>query len=123
MEEPVRGLVGEGVCRDVEFRIPLSASILSERRSLAPYGMKGGKEGLRGRNSWVSKATGMTSSIGGKASVDVEPGDRVIIETPGGGGYGEPRGGQNFDLSQTRSSSFVPIASGSVAEDRALAEQ
>ncbi|KAJ5106286.1 hypothetical protein N7456_002961 [Penicillium angulare] len=114
---------GEGVVRDVEFRIAMSASILSERRSLAPYGMDGGEEASRGRNTWISSA--MTSSIGGKGSVNVEPGDRVVIETPGGGGYGkkEDKDQNTEDMSQTRSSSFVPVANGSVAEDRALGEQ
>ena len=122
---------GEGVIRDVEFRLAMSASILSERRSLAPYGMEGGEDGQRGLNSWISKRTGLKSSIGGKNSVHVEPGDRVVIETPGGGGYGRVddhhdarrvEGGEDCDISR-KSSSFVPVASGSVAGDRALAEQ
>lgn len=80
---------GEGISRQVDFRVAMSASILSERRSLAPYGMDGGDEGQRGRNLWLSKETGMISSVGGNGSVSVRPRDRMIIETPGGGGYGQ----------------------------------
>ncbi|KAJ5088989.1 hypothetical protein N7532_007673 [Penicillium argentinense] len=57
---------GEGVIRDVEFRLSMSASILSERRSLAPYGLEGGAGGQRGRNSWVSRRSGLKSSVGGR---------------------------------------------------------
>ncbi|KAJ5597125.1 hypothetical protein N7450_003583 [Penicillium hetheringtonii] len=119
---------GEGVIRDVEFRLAMSASILSERRSLAPYGMEGGQDGQRGLNSWICKHTGLKSSIGGKNSVHVEPGDRVVIETPGGGGYGkvdddlDAEKVEDHDISQ-KPSSFIPVASGSVAGDRTLAEQ
>lgn len=117
---------GDGVIRDVEFRVPMSASILSERRSFAPYGMEGGSDGQRGRNVWVGKRSGLNISIGGKNSVNVEPGDRMVIETPGGGGYGEKKAdvGQQPDLDTSKSKpSFVPVANGSVAESTALAEQ
>ncbi|KAF2008608.1 hydantoinase [Aaosphaeria arxii CBS 175.79] len=78
---------GDGLVRDVEFRIPMSAAMLSERRSFAPYGMEGGGEGRRGANTWV-RTDGTQISIGGKNSVFVQPGERLVIETPGGGGYG-----------------------------------
>lgn len=113
---------GNGVIRDVEFRIPMSASILSERRSFAPYGLMGGDDGKRGRNTWVTKA-GREISIGGKNSVNVDIGDRLVIETPGGGGYGVPD--QEMKLAYTKSATktFVPIAAGSVLASTALAEQ
>ncbi|KAL1599458.1 hypothetical protein SLS60_007261 [Paraconiothyrium brasiliense] len=79
---------GDGVIRDVEFRMAMSASMLSERRSIGPYGMNNGQEGRRGVNTWV-KTNGVRISIGGKNSVQVQPGDRLVIETPGGGGYGQ----------------------------------
>ncbi|KAF1845295.1 putative 5-oxoprolinase [Cucurbitaria berberidis CBS 394.84] len=78
---------GDGLVRDVQFRMPMSAAMLSERRAFAPYGMKGGEEGKRGSNTWV-KTDGTLISIGGKNSISVQPGDRLVIETPGGGGYG-----------------------------------
>jgi 5-oxoprolinase (ATP-hydrolysing) len=114
---------GDGVVRDVELRLPMSVSILSERRSFAPYGMAGGEDAMRGKNTWITKS-GRHISVGGKSSVRVEPGDRFVIETPGGGGYGTPgqTGGSGVDESKIMPS-FVPLASGSVAATRRLAEQ
>ncbi|PRT55928.1 5-oxoprolinase [Wickerhamiella sorbophila] len=77
---------GDGVVRDIEFRHPVQVSILSERRELAPYGLNGGNPGLRGRNLWVHD--GKETDLGGKNTVQMRPGDRIIIRTPGGGGAG-----------------------------------
>lgn len=112
---------GEGVIRDVEFRLPMSVSILSERRSFAPYGMEGGNDGGRGRNIWVS-SSGRQISIGGKNTVQVEKADRIVIETPGGGGYGTIAGGVESDRAQEKPS-FTPVAGGSIQEAKALGEQ
>ncbi|KAG7813787.1 hypothetical protein KL921_000061 [Ogataea angusta] len=86
---------GDGVVRDVEFRVPVTASILSERRVIAPHGISGGKDGARGVNLWIKKTKdteGQESeriiNIGGRSSVQVAAGDRIQILTPGGGGYG-----------------------------------
>lgn len=78
---------GDGVVRDLEFSVPLKVSILSERRARAPYGMAGGEDGERGENLWM-RQDGSVVSIGGKNIVNVEKGDRVVICTPGGGGWG-----------------------------------
>jgi 5-oxoprolinase (ATP-hydrolysing) len=114
---------GDGVIRDVEFRIPMTASILSERRSFAPYGMKGGNPGMRGLNQWI-KGNGRTINLGGKNSVAVSAGDRVVINTPGGGGYG--RGGEKKEASEgvlsRAKSAFTPIANGTVEIIRSLGE-
>ncbi len=80
---------GDGVIRDIEFLRPMSAAILSERRVFEPYGLKGGEPGQRGRNLLIRK-DGRTISLGGKNEVLVAPGDRIRLETPGGGGYGAP---------------------------------
>lgn len=77
---------GEGVIREIEFTRPLQVSILSERRSFAPYGMAGGEDGARGLNLLIRKEH--VISLGGKNSVLVNAGDRIQIHTPGGGGYG-----------------------------------
>lgn len=115
---------GEGVVRDVSFRVPMSASILSERRSFAPYGMQGGGEGARGRNTWVQHKDGRRINIGGKNTVCVDAGDRLVIETPGGGGYGAYQGAaRDVDASAESMPSFVPVAGGSVGAMRDLAEQ
>lgn len=112
---------GEGVIRDVGFRVPMSASILSERRSFAPYGMLGGSEGGRGRNTWVQK-DGRRINIGGKNSILVEAGDRLVVETPGGGGYGANEEVEKDEQPQNLNS-FVPVAGGSIGATKALAEQ
>lgn len=81
---------GDGVIRDLEFRHPVQVSILSERRSRAPYGLLGGECGSMGKNLWYQASSGTTISIGGKNTVGIEAGDHIVIYTPGGGGYGIP---------------------------------
>jgi 5-oxoprolinase (ATP-hydrolysing) len=80
---------GNGVVREIEFLKPMTAAIVSERRVFAPYGLEGGQPGLRGRNLLVRKS-GQVIYLGGRNEVPVQPGDRVRLETPGGGGYGTP---------------------------------
>uniref|UniRef100_A0A8H7K2F4 5-oxoprolinase n=1 Tax=Bionectria ochroleuca TaxID=29856 RepID=A0A8H7K2F4_BIOOC len=85
---------GDGCVRDVEFRIPLQVSMLSERRVVRPYGMAGGEPGAAGKNIYIRKeADGVVRriNIGGKMELNVTPGERVIINTPGGGGWGSPQ--------------------------------
>ncbi|RMZ02883.1 hypothetical protein D0860_07040 [Hortaea werneckii] len=82
---------GDGVVREPEFRMPLSVSMLSERRVFRPYGLDGGESGQAGLNLYVKKeADGKERviNIGGKMELDVQPGERILIHTPGGGGWG-----------------------------------
>lgn len=107
---------GDGVVRDIEFRVPLQVSILSERRVYQPYGLNGGEGGACGLNLWVrnvekttwedsleelhGKNTGASRrkpvyeerriNMGGKNSAPMKAGDRIIVCTPGGGGWGSP---------------------------------
>jgi 5-oxoprolinase (ATP-hydrolysing) len=74
--------------REVEFLEPLNAAILSERRVHQPYGLNGGESGKSGRNIFFRK-DGKTLFLGGKNEIRAEAGDRIRIETPGGGGYGK----------------------------------
>lgn len=77
---------GDGVVREVEARVPLRFSILSERRVYSPYGLEGGGDGSVGKNYWIRRdEEGREEwiSLGGKAVVDVGPGERVMICTPG----------------------------------------
>ena len=78
---------GDGVVRRVMFREPMTASLLSNRRRVAPFGIDGGASGAPGRG-WVERADGTIVPIGATAEVQVDDGDVFVIETPGGGGYG-----------------------------------
>jgi 5-oxoprolinase (ATP-hydrolysing) len=80
---------GDGIIREIEFRKPVTVSILSERRVHAPRGLAGGQDGARGQNL-LYKVDGRRVYLGGKNSIHVEPGERIQILTPGGGGWGTP---------------------------------
>lgn len=79
---------GNGLVREVEFLEPLNTAILSERRVQQPYGLNGGEPGRCGRNLFI-RNDGSMLHLGGKNEISAEPGDRIRIETPGGGGYGK----------------------------------
>ncbi len=79
---------GAGIIRELEFLRPMTLSILSQRRGpYPPAGLAGGEPGQVGRNTLMT-ADGKVSDLGSAAQVAVETGDRVVIETPGGGGFG-----------------------------------
>jgi N-methylhydantoinase B len=78
---------GDGVVRELRVLEPCRLSLLTQRRALAPRGTRGGGDGLPGRNLLNGE------ELPAFASIDLEPGDVLRIETPGGGGWGEPRGG------------------------------
>ncbi|MEO1095321.1 MAG: hydantoinase B/oxoprolinase family protein [Cyanobacteria bacterium J06638_28] len=82
---------GHGIRRSLQFREPMTASILASHRVVSPFGLAGGKPGALGRNRLL-RADGSAISLEGQAQVEVQPGDCLIIETPGGGGYGEASG-------------------------------
>jgi 5-oxoprolinase (ATP-hydrolysing) len=91
---------GEGVEREIEFLRPLDVGILSERRAVAPFGILGGEPGAKGVNLLIRKGKeeggeagegqggASTVSLGGRAAVRVGAGDRLLLLTPGAGGYG-----------------------------------
>ena len=79
---------GDGLVREVEFLEPLNAAILSERRVHQPYGLNSGEPGKSGLNLFFRK-DGTILFLGGKNEIHAETGDRIRIETPGGGGYGK----------------------------------
>ena len=78
---------GDGVVRQVRFLEPMTMAILSNRRRIAPFGVAGGGDGALGRTE-VIRADGSVQTLGFAEAVSVAPGDRVILSTPGGGGYG-----------------------------------
>jgi 5-oxoprolinase (ATP-hydrolysing) len=79
---------GNGGVRRVRFLEPMTAAILSNNRRHAPFGMAGGAPGAVGKNS-VERADGSVDELGHIGKTAMAPGDIFVIETPGGGGYGE----------------------------------
>lgn len=82
---------GDGVVRELEFLRPQQVSLLGERRALAPFGLHGGGAGASGRNTWIRGSQELP--LPAKVHLELAPGDRLRIETPGGGGY-EPTPGE-----------------------------
>ncbi|GAA2276009.1 hydantoinase B/oxoprolinase family protein [Streptomyces hawaiiensis] len=80
---------GDGAVRRIRFLEPMTVSTLSQHRRVAPYGMAGGEPGALGANR-VEHADGTVTELGGSDSADLVSGDVLVIETPGGGGYGRP---------------------------------
>jgi len=75
---------GDGLIRELEFLEPMRVSVLSERRRVPPYGMRGGDPGAPGMNLLNGK------KLAHRVTVKVSPGDVLRVETPGGGGWGDP---------------------------------
>lgn len=86
---PGRWSGGDGAVRRVRFLEPMTVSTLSQHRRVPPYGMAGGAPGALGANR-VERADGTVTELGGSHTTDVGPGDVLVVETPGGGGYGPP---------------------------------
>lgn len=80
---------GDGAVRRIRFHEPMTVSTLSQHRRVPPYGMAGGEPGALGANR-VEHADGTVTELAGRDSADVGPDDVLVIETPGGGGYGPP---------------------------------
>jgi N-methylhydantoinase B len=78
---------GDGVVREIELLTGSRVTILSDRRKTRPYGLDGGEPGAAGRTVLITSTGEVT--LAGKDSRNAEPGDRIRIETPGGGGYGK----------------------------------
>lgn len=80
---------GDGIVRELELLTDAQVTLLSDRRKTRPYGLHGGEAGLAGRAVLIS-ADG-AHEIGSKQSVHARAGDRIRVETPGGGGYGKAK--------------------------------
>ena len=78
---------GDGVIRQIRFRERMSVAILANNRTVAPFGLEGGHPGKPGR-TYVRRADGSVEDLGSCGQTEVAPGDCVVVETPGGGGYG-----------------------------------
>lgn len=79
---------GDGAIRRIRFLEPMTAAILSGHRRIPPYGLEGGQPGQAGRNA-VERVDWRVEELSGTAQVAMRPGDVFVIETPGGGGYGD----------------------------------
>jgi N-methylhydantoinase B len=79
---------GDGTIREIETLASARMALLSDRRKRAPYGLQGGKDGERGR-AFIIRRDGKREPLTSKDSRQLEPGDRVRIETPSGGGFGK----------------------------------
>jgi N-methylhydantoinase B len=77
---------GNGVVREYRFEGPATLTLMTERRRSRPYGLEGGEQGRPGRNLLIQGDE--VTELAGKWSGDVEAGDRLRIETPGGGAFG-----------------------------------
>src|SRR5882672_4587502 len=82
---------GDGIVREIEVLADAQVTLLADRRSRGPYGLSGGSAGAPGRTIIVRK-DGSEEEIPGKTSVRLRSGDRVRVESPGGGGWGKPDG-------------------------------
>ena len=74
--------------REYAFEAPAEVTVMTERRVHAPYGLAGGEPGEPGQN-WHVDVEGKETKLPGKRTLKVAPGERLRIETPGGGGWGE----------------------------------
>ena len=95
---------GDGIRRVVEFTRPLTVSLLTSRRESQPFGLSGGESGAAGENlllpnrepdadtqdASVQKVSNNAERLTSQCEVQVESGDRLILHTPGGGGFGKP---------------------------------
>ena len=79
---------GNGIIRRLRFEEEMTAGVVSGHRRVAPFGVDGGEPGKCGRN-YVERADGTVTELGGTDGVEMSPGDVFVIETPGGGGFGE----------------------------------
>jgi 5-oxoprolinase (ATP-hydrolysing) len=82
---------GDGAVRRIRFLEPMTAVIVSSRRTVAPFGLDGGADGAPGLQ-WVERANGTRDTLTGTDQAELGSGDVFVIETPGGGGYGQRKG-------------------------------
>jgi N-methylhydantoinase B len=79
---------GDGIVREIEVLTDCEVTLLSERRTRSPWGLNGGSDGSLG-NAYIIRNTGVWKSMPGKFSTRLGQGERIRIETPGAGGWGE----------------------------------
>ena len=82
---------GDGAIREIEVLASSHMALLADRRKHSPYGLRGGEDGACGR-AFIIRRDGAREELSAKGSWELESGDRVRIETPGGGGFGKGGG-------------------------------
>ena len=80
---------GEGITRILKFLEPMEVNLLTGHREVPPFGLAGGQPGACGVNQ-LRRRDGQVEVLSGSDRVFLEPGDAIIMHTPGGGGYGAP---------------------------------
>src|SRR5438034_9888650 len=80
---------GDGIVREIELLTDAEVTLVSERRTRGPWGLSGGKDGAPGK-AFVVRQNGSTQELPGKFNVRLRKGERIRIESPGGGGWGRP---------------------------------
>ncbi|HEV8240857.1 MAG TPA: hydantoinase B/oxoprolinase family protein [Thermoanaerobaculia bacterium] len=80
---------GDGAVRELTFLAPVALSVVTQHRVEAPFGAAGGGDGARGRQRLL-RNSGVVENLGSVDGREVEAGDRLLLETPGGGGWGMP---------------------------------
>ncbi|MEM9510262.1 MAG: hydantoinase B/oxoprolinase family protein [Cyanobacteria bacterium P01_E01_bin.35] len=85
---------GNGVVRKIRFLESMTAGILSSHRTIPPFGLKGGSPGKVGKNYLIRKDYAI-ESLASTATVEMQPGDTFVVETPGGGGWGKKEEGND----------------------------
>jgi N-methylhydantoinase B len=95
---------GDGIVREIEVLTECEVTLLADRRTHGPWGLAGGEAGRVGRAS-VIRQDGSIEEMPGKFSTRLQRGERIRIESPGGGGWGNP-------VTQTRYSNDSPIPRG-----------
>ena len=78
---------GDGIIREIELLSDAQVTLLADRRSRGPYGLQGGKDGAAGKTC-VFENSGSEQQLQGKTSIRLKKGDRIRVESPGGGGWG-----------------------------------
>lgn len=82
---------GNGIFRHIRFKEAVKLSVLTQHRKVAPYGAEGGEAGAVGRQ-YIIRSDGRREELPGIGGAEMAAGDAIIMETPGGGGYGKPEG-------------------------------
>ena len=80
---------GNGAERRIRFLEPMTVALLANSRQVAPSGLNGGGDGQLGE-AWIERVDGSREELAGCDSAEIEPGDLLVLRTPGGGGFGAP---------------------------------